>query len=562
MKEFIKTKWGKAAIVIIILQLIASVIFEVELFVLNLLPNIYLAAIGTLFLLLLLLDFKLIFSTAKKTSEKDGRKSFLYTKRVIGTVIASLVVIGSVVGSVAVGILGNTLGDIFSDVKVETETINTYVLKKDPAETIQDAADYTFGVTKSVNWDNTKKAIRDINKQLGTEIKTKEFESVFAMVDALKKKKIGALLLNEAYVSVLEDVKKYENFSKKTKILHSIVHKKEEKVEVKEDVTEKPFIVYLSGSDTRENKLKAEKARSDVNLLAFVHPKTKQILLLSTPRDSYVYTPVSGDMRDKLTHCGIYGIDCSIGALENLYGIKVTHNAQINFTGFEKLIDALDGVDCYSEKETYTREGHFHLDKGMNHMSGEVALAFVRDRFTYPDGDFARSRHQMEVIRAVVEKVTSASTFVEHYADIMKSLKGMFTTDFQSDEFSALAKMQLSDMAKWNIQSFTIDGEGTRSYTYSMPTQRSFVMHMNPGYLRRAKELMQKVMNGETLTEEEVKKITLDMDPDSGEGGSGRSPSSFDEDEVTGRPITSGSSGSSGSDDSSSDDSTNEENNE
>lgn len=561
MKEFMKTKWGKAAIVIVALQLVASVIFVAALTVLNLLPSIYLVAVGTLLLLLLLLDFKLLFSQSsgvkKSADQKAGgkeKKGYL-VKRVLGTVIASLVVLGAIVGSVAISILGTTLGDIFSDVKVQTDTTNIYVLKDDPAQKIEDAADYTFGVVSNVNWTNTQKAIDKINERLDREITVRKYEDTFAMVDALKEKRVGAILLNEAYVSVLEDVKAYSDFSEKTRILYSTTEEIEQKVEEKEDVTEKPFIVYLSGSDTRKKTLKAEKARSDVNLIAVINPKTRQILLVSTPRDSYVYTTVSGEMRDKLTHCGIYGIDCSMGTLENLYGIDITHYAQINFTGFETLIDAIGGIDCYSEKETYTREGHFHLDEGMNHMSGEVALAFVRDRFTYPDGDFARSRHQMEVIRAVVEKASSASTIVENYGKIMKSLKGMFTTDFQSKEFSALAKMQLADMSPWNVKTFTIDGEGAKTYTYSMPTQRSYVMYMNPKYVIHAKDLIRKVTEGGILTDEDVKNVETAAENStetetrlgpSEEGSGAEGEEGTDDEYATGRPILSENSGDSG----------------
>lgn len=502
MKKFIKTTWGKAALVLILLQLVASVVFGASLVMLNLLPNTYLVIIFTAMMLLLILDFKLLFSRPKKraSDEKQPGKVAMYFKRIVGAILATVAIIGFPIGTYAVGLGITTIGDMFSDVVTIEETTSTFVLKDDPAQSLQDAANYTFGVTEALSWENTQESIKDINKTLGKEISMQKYDSVFTMVDALRNKEVGAILLNEAYLDVIKEVEGYEDFSEETRILHETKRTIERKVEEKENVTSKPFIVYISGNDTRSKKLTT--SRSDVNIIVVVNPETRQIAMISTPRDSYVNTTVSGEEKDKLTHCGIYGIDCSIGTLENLYGIDITHYAQINFTGFVTLIDAIGGVDVYSERTTKTREGHFQLYEGMNHMSGEVALAFVRDRFNFPDGDIARSRHQMAVIKAVIDKASSASTIINNYSGILASLEGMFTTDFTADEFSKLAKMQLSDMKSWNIESYTIDGEGGRTYTYSMPGQKLFVMYMDEDSINHAKQLIQAVLAGESISSE------------------------------------------------------------
>ena len=78
-----------------------------------------------------------------------------------------------------------------------------------------------------------------------------------------------------------------------------------------------------------------------MNILAVVNTETKNILLLSTPRDYYIGYSATGGAKDKLTHAGIYGIDASIDALEQLYGIDVNYYLRVNFTGFTQIIDAL-----------------------------------------------------------------------------------------------------------------------------------------------------------------------------------------------------------------------------
>lgn len=96
-------------------------------------------------------------------------------------------------------------------------------------------------------------------------------------------------------------------------------------------------------------------SRSDVNIIMTVNPNTHKILLTTTPRDYYVTIPgISGEQRDKLTHSGIYGVDASMATLEDIYGIDISYYARFNFTSLVKIVDALGGVDVYSE---YAFEG-------------------------------------------------------------------------------------------------------------------------------------------------------------------------------------------------------------
>ena len=112
-------------------------------------------------------------------------------------------------------------------------------------------------------------------------------------------------------------------------------------------ITKEPFVIYLSGVDTRGEL--TEKARSDVNILAVVNPQTKQVALINTPRDYYV--DLAGtNSKDKLTHAGLYGVETSMATLGNLYGINVDHYIRINFAGFINIVDALGGVDVYSDQ--------------------------------------------------------------------------------------------------------------------------------------------------------------------------------------------------------------------
>jgi anionic cell wall polymer biosynthesis LytR-Cps2A-Psr (LCP) family protein len=188
--------------------------------------------------------------------------------------------------------------------------------------------------------------------------------------------------------------------------------------------------------------------------------------------------------------------------LGHLYGVDVNYYLKINFTGFETLIDSIGGIDIDVDK-SFTSVDGYKYTKGETHMDGITALNYVRERKAFGDGDFARGRHQMQMIKALVAKLSSGA-IITNYSDIMNSLEGMFSTDVSSSEIGSLVKMQLSDGASWNVQTFSMDGEGTRSTTYSMPKTKSYVMIPNDEYVAYAKQLMQRVLDGEVLTEDDM----------------------------------------------------------
>ena len=111
----------------------------------------------------------------------------------------------------------------------------------------------------------------------------------------------------------------------------------------------------------------------------------------------------------------------------------------------------------------------------------------------------------MAVIKAVIDKMTSSTTLLTNYSGIMDSLEGMVSTDFQSDDISALINMQLSDGGGWDVKSFSTTGEGASRKTYSMPKQNAYVTIPDESSVDQAKLLIQKVMNGETVTDSDLK---------------------------------------------------------
>ena len=257
-------------------------------------------------------------------------------------------------------------------------------------------------------------------------------------------------------------------------------------------ITKEPFVVYLSGVDNRGEL--TEKARSDVNILAVVNPTTKQAALINTPRDYYV--DLAGtDSKDKLTHAGLYGVETSMATLGNLYGVNVEHYLRINFAGFINIIDAIGGVDVYSDQAFTSVGSPGYYDpttfaEGWNHLDGKSALAFARERHAFKTGDIQRGINQMKVIDAMVNKLKSPALLMG-FSKLMDAAADCFVTSLSQEQISALVRMQLGDLANWDIQSYTVTGSGAKSTKcYSAKGQSLYVMKPDENSVNEAKALI------------------------------------------------------------------------
>ena len=264
-------------------------------------------------------------------------------------------------------------------------------------------------------------------------------------------------------------------------------------------ITKESFVVYLSGVDNRGEL--TENARSDVNILAVVNPETKQVALINTPRDYYV--DLAGtDSKDKLTHAGLYGVETSMATLGNLYGVNVEHYIRINFAGFISIIDAIGGVDVYSDQAFTSVGSPGYYDpttfvEGWNHLDGKAALAFARERHAFASGDIQRGINQMKVIDAMLNKIKSPALLMG-FSKIMDAASDCFVTSFSQDQISALVRMQLSDFAEWDIESYTVTGTSSSSTKcYSAKGQKLYVMKPDDSSVSKAREMLASVLGGE-----------------------------------------------------------------
>ncbi len=474
--------------IITALLFVISVAFMALLIYTQLLPTMYMVIVGLTLMIMVLVVFLLV------------RKFRNKIRFLIGTLIAVLLIAVMTAGSFyiykTVSLLDNITG-----VNVEVTHVGVYVKQEDAAQSLGEAAGYTFGILSQLDRENTDAAVEKINTQLSTYIATQEYSGLVEIADALKNGEIHAMILNQAYLDVLEEVDGYTDIKAITRELSStkVETKIENPLQIIKDSSEEVLTLYISGIDTR-GALTA-KSRSDVNIIATINTKTRQVLLLSTPRDYFVPLSISGGVPDKLTHAGIYGVDVSIETLEMLYNIDIDYYFRVNFGGFVNIIDALGGVTVYSDYgfDSSHMPGRY-FNEGDNYMTGEEALAFARERYAFSEGDRQRGRNQMAVIEGVIKKALSTDLLI-NYTSVLDGIEGSFDTNVPYSLIAKIVRQQLSSGRSWNIVSYSVDGTGDTQKPYSM-SQNAYVMIPDTATVEHAKTLMQQVRDGQTLSQE------------------------------------------------------------
>lgn len=191
---------------------------------------------------------------------------------------------------------------------------------------------------------------------------------------------------------------------------------------------------------------------TDTIMIMSIDTKNNRMALLSLPRDLYVQIPKTKSYSkiNALYQYGLHnnqGTDLIRTAVNEITGLEINYFVTIDFAGFTKIVDDLDGINVMNERDIfdprYPGPGYsyetFKLAKGFQHLDGATALKYVRERHNDPDGDFGRAKRQQQVIQAVKNKVFSLGTFFNFIAvnNLLNTLGDNLKTDIPLDELES-----------------------------------------------------------------------------------------------------------------------------
>ena len=457
-KDKKQNKVGKVFGIIFSILLVAATMYLLfNVIKLNVLPAKLLFLMTIVFVLLdLIFILLLCFSTKGVVS------------KIICIIFALAISLGSCLGGYYMSKTGGLLSSMTNVAKHSKNTVSVVVKESSDMKKKADLVGHSVGTLANINTQGSKKILKELNKS-GIQMEKREYGSLTEMLESFYNGEVDSIVINESSRSQITDIDAYKDFDNNTRVVYQTSYKVEntDKAKAVSNITNTPFNVLISGSDTRGGF--DENGRSDVIMVATVNPKTGTVLLTSVPRDFYVTTACdAGDgcqegALDKITHTGIHGTNTTKRTVEKLLGIEINYTFKVGFDTVTDLVNSVGGIDVYVEPGYAVNSlrclSGFGVHEGVNHLNGEQALAYARERYAYSEGDRQRTKNQQQVLMGIVDKVTSPA-IVTNYASIMDSMSNTFSTTMSNDEISSLIKYQLNNNPKWKMEQYMVNGTG------------------------------------------------------------------------------------------------------
>ena len=379
--------------------------------------------------------------------------------KIICIVLTLFICLASCMGGYYISKTQGALSNITNVAKHAKNTVSVIVKESSSIKNKSQLNGVSVG-TLRLNEEGSKKALKELSSE-GIVLNQTEYDSMTALLEAFYNGEVDSIIINESSRSQILDMEAYSNFDSNTRVVYQTSYKvkNNDSATSVSDITSKPFNVLISGSDSRGGF--DENGRSDVIMVATVNPKTHTILLTSVPRDFYVTTACdAGDgcmqgALDKITHTGIHGTNTTKRTVEKLLGIEINYTFKVGFDTVTDIVDAIGGVDVTVEPgyecDNFLHAPGLSVHAGVNHLNGEQALGYARERYAYSEGDRQRTKNQQQVLMGIVDKITSPA-IVTNYASIMDSMADTFSTTMSSQEISDLIKYQLNNNPKWKME--------------------------------------------------------------------------------------------------------------
>lgn len=489
MKEQNKVLRG-IGIALSILLVVASFYLLYQLIKINVLPTKLLFLITIIFVLLdAIFALLLCYYTRAIVS------------KIICVVIALVLIFGSCMGGYYISKTGSLLTNITNVTKHAKNTVSVVVKQSSDIKNKSQLNGLSVGTLRTIGTQGSSKVLKELSKD-GIVMNQSEYDSLSAMLEAFYNGEVDSIIINESSRSQILDMESYADFDNNTRVVYQTSYKVEntDKANAVSDITSKPFNVLISGSDTRGGF--DENGRSDVIMVATINPKTSTILLTSVPRDFYVTTAcdaADGCMQgalDKITHTGIHGTNTTKRTVEQLLGVEINYTFKVGFDTVTDLVDALGGVDVYVEPGYAVTTSTFSVHEGTNHLDGEHALAYARERYSYTEGDRQRTKNQQQVLMGIVNEATKPSVITK-YASIMDAMANTFSTTMSNEEISDLIKYQINNNPKWKMEQYMVDGTGDTLMCAELGDAAS-VMVPDQSTVKMAKDKINAVLAGKS----------------------------------------------------------------
>ena len=303
-------------------------------------------------------------------------------------IVALVLAAAMLYGAVALGSVQHAITDV-ADKSVETDITCVIVNADDPAQSLDDVKGYRFGILEDRDTENTQSLLQQLQGEAGLGEPHGLRLPCPADRRSVRRPGGGHPAEQGVYPPCWRSRRGYADFSDRTRILYEYTTTKTVEPAPADTNAQPEYSDCISPPAPPQHNPHA------CTLWGWSDPPPP---LWGTPPRLLSLTTPAG----QLTHAGIYGTGESMQTLDNLYGTHTSFYMRVNFAGLTKIVDALGGVDVYSTK-TFSMGG-YNFTEGVNHLNGEAALCFSRERYAFADGDNQRGKNQMAVIQAIISK--------------------------------------------------------------------------------------------------------------------------------------------------------------
>ena len=457
---------------------------------LGLLPNTWLVLIALLLIIILLIT--LIQSLLKLPL-------FVH---IIYRLFVCILSVGVIAGTYTVNRVDEAVAEVIKTPDSYVEYISIITLRESGIISLNDLKGKTIGIQGSVDTDHMDTAISHMSSYYESNPKTKKYQDYTKAIQGLYKNEVSAIVLSETYRTLVEE--NITDFREKTAIIDAIQIEKPVVDIVKQiDITSNAFTVLVSGIDTLG--VATIYSPSDVNMLITVNPLTKSIVMTSIPRDSYLPNACLANNPDKLTHTGLYGMDCTIQTIENAFDVEINYYAKISFSSLINVVNALGGIEIdvpmsFCERKA-NRVDIIYINKGKQILNGEQALALARNRQNVSGGDLGRAKNQQMIVNAIIRKCLNP--------DILNKIDELITVVGQTvqmnltkQEIYSFVNMVANDLTTpWTISNNVVAGENGWGECASIPGMELSVVELSEEEINKTKFIVKQATTDADLSE-------------------------------------------------------------
>ncbi|MBO5096193.1 MAG: LCP family protein [Bacilli bacterium] len=358
---------------------------------------------------------------------------------------------------------------------------------------------------------------KELIKKENLDNKIEYYDDYYELLSDLYNNEIDGIFVSSNYVILFASEDAYKNIDTDTKIVyeHSKKMKNQDNIGTTNKKLTEPFSVLVMGVDSQKDGLNANAAfNGDTLMIITFNPKTLTATMFSIPRDTYVPIACNHNAYNKINSSAAYGTNCVIDTVENLIDIDIDYYAKINFRGFIDLVDAIGGVDVEVEQPDYSFYVKQHgkgrlcesnslrdttnlvcMDTGWQHLNGEQALAYARNRHGFIESDIARNRHQQQIVEAVAKKAAKLKSF-ESFESLLDAISENIATNMTTNQILSFYDV-LKDMLANSLNGdefITIKKTYLELYSLPVYLQYAYMYSSALGYYPDSLEAIKKLM--------------------------------------------------------------------